>query len=111
ESGVLICPNAKELKRGYLFNNNLSGINIKKITHPEKKMLTIDGNNFLTPNRKYENIYYSPTDVQYRHFDKVKNQNYAIASFADGHIESVNKVTEPESWDKPIIEKKTGVKK
>jgi hypothetical protein len=111
DSGVLTCPNSKELKRSYLFNNNLSEINIKKISSPAKKMMTIDGNNFLVLNRKYKNIYYTPTDVQYRHFDKVKNQYYAIASFVDGHVGIVTKITEPESWDKPIIQKKTGVKK
>lgn len=95
DSDILICDKAKDLKNGYLYNNNLSGIMVKKIADPTEKLLTVDGENKLTEQRAYYNVYYTPTDVRYRHGGQV------IASYVDGHVEVVNKITEPESWDKP----------
>jgi prepilin-type processing-associated H-X9-DG protein len=108
---VLICPQDKNTPNGYLYNNTLSGVKIDKISTPEKKMMTIDGKTTNGPNRSINNIYYTPADVLFRHYEKEKNVYKAIASFADGHVEMVNKVKEPQSWDKPIVQKKTGVKK
>ena len=99
---VLICPEAKKTKNGYLYNNNLSGVNIGKIAKPSKKLATVDGKTTLGINRTIENIYYTPSDVLFRHYVKEKNIYFTPASYADGHIEVLTKVTEPPSWDTPV---------
>ncbi|MEI6520759.1 MAG: hypothetical protein WCO98_12090 [bacterium] len=112
---LLICPQDKKNPNGYLYNNNLSGVNYSKISNYTKnyakKMVTIDGKTTIGPNRSLNNTYYTPADVLFRHYEKEKNMYWAVASYVDGHVSLINKVTEPESWDKPIIQKKTGVKK
>ncbi|MEI6520758.1 MAG: hypothetical protein WCO98_12085 [bacterium] len=93
------CPAKKEFHNNYLYNNNLSGMNMDKYlktADPTTILLTVDGKTTIGPNRIIEDIYYTPWDVEYRHYKSTS----AIASFLDGHVEHVKKVTEPESWDK-----------
>ena len=59
------CPKAKNTPNNFLYNNNLSGINIEKINDPSKIMMTIDGKTTTGLNRKYDNIYYTKSDVLY----------------------------------------------
>jgi hypothetical protein len=91
DPGVLVCPKAKRLTIGYLYNNKISGINVSKIAKPDTIFMTVDGKNDYGGN-----IYYSPANVQYRHDD------YTVASFADGHITGFNKTAANLPWDLPV---------
>jgi type II secretory pathway pseudopilin PulG len=91
---VLKCQTDKENDNGYVYNNKLSGVALGYISDPSAAFLTADGKTVKSKNRTLDNIYYSPADIQYRHITK------AVESFVDGHVEMVEKITEPESWDK-----------
>jgi prepilin-type processing-associated H-X9-DG protein len=97
------CPAKKEFHNNYLYNNRVSGLNLDKLiktADPAAILLTVDGKTTIGPKRMFEDIYYTPADVEYRHYNKRINIYRAMASFADGHVESLTKITEPESWDK-----------
>ncbi|MEI6520756.1 MAG: type II secretion system protein [bacterium] len=99
---VLICPKAKTLLNGFLYNNKLSVLNIDKIDDPTKIFVTVDGETIYN-----EHIYISQTNICYRHSDT------AIASFADGHVSYVSKNDVKLPWDLPVekpVVKKKGVK-
>jgi prepilin-type processing-associated H-X9-DG protein len=93
QSATLKCPEDSKNNNSYLYNNNLSGINLAD-TNMVLRMVTVDGNTIIGNKRTLNNIYYSPEDVQYRH------DNKTITGFIDGHAEAVEKITEKESWDK-----------
>ena len=102
----LICYMDNNNKNGYLYNNNISGIDFKKTKFDfSKKMMLIDGETTIVKRREIKNIYYTSDDIRYRH------GNFAIIRYLDGHSSPVKFVTEPESWDKPKVQKKTGKKK
>ncbi|MEI6520753.1 MAG: hypothetical protein WCO98_12060 [bacterium] len=113
DKDFLTCRADRKLKNGYLYNNNLSGRSTDDFDSKQMKttIITVDGVTKTEANRTLNNIYYTPSDVRFRH------GGYAIASYLDGHAESVLKITEPASFDKlipikkPALAKKTGVKK
>lgn len=96
DSKKLICSMDKTLNNGYLYNQRLSGINIKGVEEPETIFVTVDGSN-----NNNDNIYYSPADVQYRH-----SGQRAIVSYADGHVWMVEKTSANLPWDLPVKIKK-----
>jgi prepilin-type processing-associated H-X9-DG protein len=93
QSTTLKCPEDSKNNNGYLYNNNLSGVNLSD-TNMILRMVTVDGETVKGKKRTLHNIYYSPDDVRYRHDGK------AVAAFIDGHAEAIEKITEKESWDK-----------
>ncbi|MEI6520754.1 MAG: hypothetical protein WCO98_12065 [bacterium] len=76
---------------GYLYNNKIAGVNITKIDDPTAIFATVDGETIYNGN-----IYYSASDVQYRHSDN------AMASFVDGHVAPISKTTAKLPWDLPV---------
>ncbi len=93
QASALKCPEDSKNSNSYLYNNNLSGVNLSD-TNMVLRMVTVEGETVKGTKRTLNNIYYSPNDVRYRH------DNKAVAGFIDGHAESVTKITEKESWDK-----------
>ncbi len=110
-TNMLTCPDAKELKNGYLYNNNFSNVKISKIFYPGKRIMTVDGKTNIEINRIHPNTYYTPADVQYRHYEREQNKYWAIASYLDGHVKMVTSIKEPKSWDKKPVKKLPAKKK
>ncbi|MEI6518633.1 MAG: hypothetical protein WCO98_01095, partial [bacterium] len=90
------CPSDenKNHSNSYVYNNRISGVYLGQVTDPAYMLMTVDGETVTGEKRTLSNTYYSPADVQYRH------SSLAVASYADGHVEAVDKITDKETWDK-----------
>ncbi len=91
---IVKCPEDQNDGNSYIYNNNLSGMKLDKITDESTTMLTVDGKTIKGKNRTLDNIYYSPADVQYRH------SSLAVVSYVDGHVATTNTISAKDSWDK-----------
>ncbi len=87
DSGALICQSAgKGTPNAYVYNYWVGSKSLGDIANPSSSILTMDGKHdaTTTPLITYSNTAYNEKDIAIRHSNKF------IASFVDGHTNSLN---------------------
>jgi prepilin-type N-terminal cleavage/methylation domain-containing protein/prepilin-type processing-associated H-X9-DG protein len=81
DRNILMCPTkGKKVANAYVYNNNCSSVALGELPDPSVIMLTADGNATSGLPGAFDNVAYSPKDLDFRH------SNRLVASYADGHM-------------------------
>jgi len=88
DKGVLKCQTKSRLANAYVYNNQIAGLALGKVTSPSSAVMTGDGTNVngATETADYKTVY---PNVAYKSsdYDISRHSGKAIFSYVDGHVD------------------------